>query len=132
MHHASFLRVSRFHGIRNPLENDRHWGMQLLARLYSGVEEARLQPAMDTVFRATWTHPPKDPAAAPRISLDEGRRGLGFLREEFRNPLLVLRGLVTLLLAIACVNIGICCSPAQLPGGKSWPCAFLWAAVARA
>ncbi len=103
MHHASVLRAR--HGIQNALENNRYWGMQLLARRSAGVEEARLQPAMDAVFRGTWTKPPKNPAAAPRISLDEGRRGLGFLRQEFRNPLLVLGGLVTLLLTIACVNI---------------------------
>ena len=48
---------------------------------------------------------PKNSAAAPRISLDEGRRGLGLLRRQFRNPLLVLGGLVCLLLVIACVNI---------------------------
>ena len=102
LHHASFLR-SRW--IRSPLENPRYWGMQLLARRFAGTAEARLQPAMDTAFRASWVQAPKNPAAAPRIGLDGGRRGLGFLREEFRNPLLVLGGLVSLLLAIACVNI---------------------------
>jgi predicted permease len=39
------------------------------------------------------------------VSLTEGRRGLGALRHQFRDPLLVLAGLVALLLAIACVNI---------------------------
>jgi predicted permease len=102
LHHASFLR-SRW--IQSPLENQRYWGMQLLARRFAGTEEARLQPALDAAFRASWVQAPKDPAAAPRIGLDGGRRGLGFLREEFRNPLLVLGGLVSLLLAIACVNI---------------------------
>lgn len=104
MHHASFLRT-RIHQIPNALENNRYWGVQLLARHSTGVEEASLQPAMDALFRATWARLPKNPAAAPRISLDEGRRGLGLLREQFRNPLLVLGGLVSLLLVIACVNI---------------------------
>lgn len=103
MHHASVLRAR--YGMQNALENNRYWGMQLLARRSAGVEEARLQPAMDAVFRGTWTKPPKNRAAAPRVSLDEGRRGLGFLRQEFRNPLLVLGGLGSLLLTIACVNI---------------------------
>ena len=104
MHHASILgaRSGRF---QDPLEDNRYWGMQLLARRAAGVAEARLEPALDAVFRATWSKPPKNPAAAPRIRLDEGRRGLGFLREDLRDPLLVLGGLVTLLLAIACVNI---------------------------
>jgi ABC-type antimicrobial peptide transport system permease subunit len=34
-----------------------------------------------------------------------GSQGLGFLLKEFRNPLLVLGGLVTFLLLIACTNI---------------------------
>jgi len=104
MHHASFLRDGSL-GVRATLENNRDWGMQLLARRSRGVEDAGLQPALDVLFRATWTQSPKNPGAAPRISLDEGRRGLGLLRQQFRNPLLVLGGLVTLLLVIACVNI---------------------------
>jgi predicted permease len=104
MHHASFLR-NRYLEARSPLENNRFWGVQLLARRAAGVAESRLEPAMDAVFRATWAQPPKDPAVAPRVRLDEGRRGLGLVRDDFRDPLLVLGGLVTLLLAIACVNI---------------------------
>lgn len=102
LHHAGFLHSRR---IRNPLENQRYWGLQLLARRPPGAQESTLQPAMDTAFRASWAQPPKNLSTAPRISLDEGRRGLDFLREEFRHPLLVLVGLVSLLLAIACVNI---------------------------
>jgi predicted permease len=102
MRHGSFLRVS-VDSIQNALENNRYWGFQLLARRRAGWNA--LQPAMDTLFRATWANQPKNPAAAPRVSLDEGRRGLGMLRGQFRNPLLVLGGLVTLLLLIACVNI---------------------------
>ncbi len=60
---------------------------------------------MATLFRATWSTQPKEPATAPQLRLDEGNRGLGFLRKEFRNPLLVLGGLVGLLLVIACTNI---------------------------
>jgi len=105
MHHASFLHGERIRRVGSPLENNRFWGTQLVARRRAGVEEARLQPAMDAVFRTTWAQAPKNLETAPRISLDEGRRGLGFLREEFRDPLVVLGGLVTLLLAIACVNI---------------------------
>jgi len=104
LHHASFLH-DRSGEMRNALENNRYWGMQLLARRATGIAESRLEPAMDITFRAAWAKPPKNPAAAPRISLDEGRRGLGILRDDFREPLLVLGGLVTLLLVIACVNI---------------------------
>lgn len=104
MHRASFLR-GRLGRFQDVLENNRFWGTQLVARRAAGIEEARLEPALDTVFRASWSQPPKNAAAAPRIRLDEGRRGLGLLGEDLRDPLLVLGGLVTLLLAIACVNI---------------------------
>jgi predicted permease len=60
---------------------------------------------LDTAFPATWTTRPKEEIAVPHIHLIDGRRGLGNLRGEFGNPLLVLGALVALLLAIACVNI---------------------------
>ncbi|HTQ55111.1 MAG TPA: ABC transporter permease [Bryobacteraceae bacterium] len=102
LHHASLLRrESR----RADLENNRYWGFQILARRSPGVDESRLRPAMDAVFKDSWTRAPKNIAAAPRIHLDPGARGLGFLRQNFRDPLLVLGGLVALLLLIACVNI---------------------------
>ncbi len=90
---------------RFALEDDRYWGLQLLARRAPGGTDARLQAALEAVFPTTWASQPKDLAKAPKIRLDEGGRGLGFLRQEFRNPLLVLGGLVGLLLLIACTNI---------------------------
>ncbi|HEX4808266.1 MAG TPA: ABC transporter permease [Bryobacteraceae bacterium] len=90
---------------RSALNNNRFWGFQLIARRAVGASDAQLLPVISTLFRASWSRQPKNPSTAPRIRLDEGDRGLGFLREEFRSPLLVLGGLVGLLLAIACTNI---------------------------
>jgi predicted permease len=104
MHQSSTVR-DVLRGSGRPLENERYWGTQLLARRAPGVRESRLQPALDTIFRSTWPRPVANPAVAPRVRLDEGRQGVGALRHGFRNSLLVLGGLVTLLLAIACVNI---------------------------
>jgi predicted permease len=87
------------------LNDNRFWGVQLISRRAPGVSAAQLRPLMATLFRTSWSTQPKDPATAPRIRLDEGGRGLGFLRHEFRNPLLLLGGLVGLLLVIACTNI---------------------------
>jgi predicted permease len=87
------------------LSNDRYWGVSLIARRAPGVSNTELQPVMATLFPMTWSRRPKDVATAPRIRLDEGARGLGFLRREFRSPLFVLGGLVGLLLVIACTNI---------------------------
>ena len=87
------------------LNNSRFWGVSLIARRAPGVTDAQLRPVLEAVFPTTWSRQPKDAAAAPKIRLDEGGRGLGVLRDEFRNPLLVLGGLVGLLLVLACTNI---------------------------
>jgi predicted permease len=87
------------------LNDNRFWGVSLIARRAPGVSDAQLQPVMATLFRTTWSRQPKDAATTPQIRLDEGGRGLGFLRSEFRKPLFVLGGLVGLLLVIACTNI---------------------------
>ncbi|MCW5963545.1 MAG: ABC transporter permease [Bryobacterales bacterium] len=87
------------------MQDNRHWGISLLARRAPGVSEAQLQPAMQTAFSASWSKERTHPDLTPQIRLDEGARGLGSLRREFRNPLYVLGGLVGLLLVIACVNI---------------------------
>ena len=103
LHHTAFMLDAR-EGKR-PLDNDRFWCVSILARLAPGVSAAQLRPALEAVFPTTWSRRPNHLSQAPRIRLDEGERGLGFLRREFRNPLLVLGGLVALLLAIACTNI---------------------------
>ncbi len=103
LHHTAFM-LDAGDGKR-PLDNDRFWCVSMLGRLAPGVSAAQLRPALDVLFPTTWSRRPKDVSKAPRIRLDEGGRGLGFLRREFRNPLLVLGGLVALLLGIACTNI---------------------------
>jgi len=104
LHQSRFLRKG-LGPAGNVLENPRYWGLQLLARRPAGVDGARLRVAMDSVFRSTWDKQPKNSVAAPSISFDDGRRGLGDLRKELRRPLFVLGALVGLLLLIACVNI---------------------------
>jgi predicted permease len=87
------------------LHDNRHWGISLIARRAPGVSETQLQPAMQAAYASTWSRQPANPDTAPRVRLDDGARGLGSLRREFRNPLFVLGGLVGLLLVIACANI---------------------------
>ncbi len=87
------------------LFDNRFWGVSLIARRAPNATAAQLQTALQSAFSGSWSAQPKDASRAPRVRLDDGGRGLGFLRREFRNPLLVLGGLVTLLLVIACTNI---------------------------
>jgi predicted permease len=103
LHDVASLPGAQF--ARPSLDDNRFWGVQLIARRAPGVTENQIHPVLDTVFPTTWSGEPKVPAKAPRIQLVGASRGLGFLLKEFRNPLLVLGGLVTLLLLIACTNI---------------------------
>ena len=103
LHHGYTLEELQH--AKRPLDDNRFWGVQLIGRRAPGFTESQMQVAMDTAFPASWSRKPKSPAKTPHIYLNEGRRGLGFLRYEFRNPLLVLGGLVGLLLLIACTNI---------------------------
>jgi predicted permease len=109
---ATDLYASLHHGARQQtpdgksvLLNNRYWGFSLIGRSKSEIDKAHLQPFLNALFQASWEKPPKNLSTAPRVRLDEGQRGLGFLRSEFRSPLFVLGGLVTLLLVIACTNI---------------------------
>jgi len=104
LHQGAVLSPGREAGKR-PLDDDRFWCLSLLARRAPGVSESEIRPVMSAVFPTTWSRQPKVAARAPRIHLIGASRGLGFLRQEFRNPLLVLGGLVCLLLLIACTNI---------------------------
>ncbi len=103
LHQGDILPVVR--GGKRPLDDNRFWGVSLIARRLPGITENQIQPVFDSVFPATWAAQPKVAAKAPRIRLDSGERGLGSLRREFQNPLRVLGGLVCLLLLIACTNI---------------------------
>lgn len=87
------------------IHDARSWTVSLIARRSPGVSATQIQPVMQAAFSSTWSRQLQDPSKAPRIRLDNGARGLGFLRSEFRNPLFVLGGLVGLLLVIACANI---------------------------
>ncbi len=60
---------------------------------------------MDPIFRSTWAGQPKNPETAPTIRLQDASGGIGSLRREFGNPLILLFTLVGCVLMIACANI---------------------------
>ncbi|MCX6590006.1 MAG: ABC transporter permease [Acidobacteria bacterium] len=96
--------ISSVTGI-NPMTDPQFWWIQMIGRRAPGTSAAHLQTFLDSVFRTTWTGTPKNPNLNLRMRLDDGARGLGALRREYQNPLLVLLALVGLLLLIACANI---------------------------
>ena len=96
--------ISNFTG-PSPFSDPQFWWIQMIGRRTAGTSQAQLQQFLDSVFRTSWTGAPKNPDLNLRIHLEEGERGLGSLRRQFRNPLLVLLALVGLLMLIACANI---------------------------
>lgn len=85
--------------------NPQSWFNQLLIRRSAGVSQEELRPMLDTVFRSTWAEPPKEPSNAPTVRLQNAGGGLGSLRREFGNPLILLSVLVSVVLLISCANI---------------------------
>lgn len=108
---ATDLYAPLHHGYRrmpdgtSRLDVNRSWGISLIARRTAGYTESQMRPEIDAAFVSSWAAQPKNLQKAPHIRLEDGSHGLGFLRKDFRDPLLVLGGLVGLLLMIACSNI---------------------------
>ncbi len=86
-----------------PLNDPRGWVSQAILRLNPTSSAATLTPRLDAAFHQSWVGDSKTPG--PTLRLDDGRRGLGSLSENFRQPLLVLGVLLGLVLCIACANI---------------------------
>lgn len=93
------------HQVNEHLDDSLNWGVSLIARRSPNYPESQLRAALDAAFVSSWTGKPKDHKKAPRVRVDNGSHGLGFLRRNLQSPLLVLGGLVALLLLIACSNI---------------------------
>ncbi|MGB6134669.1 MAG: ABC transporter permease [Acidobacteriaceae bacterium] len=84
------------------------WVMMLIARLRSGVTEARALAAMDPLFkRAALETIGRDvKGQQPPLNLEMvAARGLGLGDKSYQEPLRVLMGMVALVLLIACVNL---------------------------
>ena len=90
---------------RKAAANPSSWFIQLLGRRSPGVTTESLIAEMDPLFRSTWTGQPKNPETAPTIRLQSASGGIGSLRREFGNPLILLFTLVACVLLIACTNI---------------------------
>lgn len=89
------------------MNDSRSWVTQVLMRRNAGVTEEAIRPILAAAFAQTWEPKGKQspPPSNPTLRLDDGRRGLGDLSRNFRQPLMVLGGMLALVLLIACANI---------------------------
>lgn len=89
------------------LDNPQSWWLQILVRLQPNVSEARAQAELDVTLRH---------AALPVLSrttdtgqfhlkMENGDRGLDYLRSEYARPSYLLLALAGLILLLACVNL---------------------------
>jgi predicted permease len=99
---------SEFGGKLPLLTADNRWGLQIMARLKSGVSEQQARLEANSLFQQMltpeWTSIAKD-AGLPEIVLLPGNKGPNFMAQFFAKPVTILIVVVTLLLMIACANV---------------------------
>lgn len=99
---------SEFGGKLPLLTADNRWGLQIMARLKSGVSVQGAQIETNGIFQQMltpeWTSIAKE-AGLPEIVLLSGSKGPNFMARFFAKPVTVLMVVVTLLLMIACANV---------------------------
>lgn len=88
---------------------DRHYyWMEMMARLQPGVTLQQAQAQAGPVFEnwvASTAENDAQRADLPKFLLSQGARGVDRMRRNYREPLVTLMIMVTLILAIACANI---------------------------
>ena len=91
------------------LEERGYWWAQVMARLKPGIDPRTAQAKADGLFQPFVADalPEVDRANPPHIGLEAGGGGLDQLRGTYRQPLLLMMGMVGLILLIACANVAV-------------------------
>jgi predicted permease len=95
-------------GDSHSFTDGRIWWLEVIARLKPDVSMSRALAESAVIFRRTLVPPRSgkiDPNKTPVLTLAPASRGIGDLRRRYERPLVLLMGIVTLLLAIACANV---------------------------
>jgi predicted permease len=85
------------------LKKDEAWVFRLMARVPAGMDRRQAQAELNLIARRHLGQ--AEPAADRSIILQPGHAGFTRLRQQFRNPLLILMAAVGLVLLIACANV---------------------------
>lgn len=92
--------------------SDVNW-LTLMARLKPGVSMAQARAGLDLVYQQTqrqhhlskWSEQEREDFFTRRIVLLPAAHGTDYLRNDFKQPLFLLMGMVALVLLIACANV---------------------------
>jgi predicted permease len=93
----------------NRLRMLNRFGVRIMARLKPGVSEQQAQVATDILAQQINSEAPagklRDFLLGLHIEVHPASKGLSRLRSQFKQPLLILMGMVGLVLLIACTNV---------------------------
>jgi len=83
------------------------FSFQVMARLKPGAGTGAAKAEFGAILVANMPEEArKDPkAGVPRIEIESGAKGLAFLRQDYRDPLLILTAVVGLALLMTCANL---------------------------
>ena len=92
--------------------SDVNW-LTLMARLKPGVSMGQARAGLDLIYQQTqrqrdlskWSDQDRQDFFTHRIVLMPAANGTDYLRKDFKQPLLLLMGMVALVLLIACANV---------------------------
>ncbi len=89
------------------LDNPQSWWLQILVRLRPDIPEARAQAELDATLRHAAMPVLSQTADVGQfhVKMENGDRGLDYLRGQYEAPSYLLLGLAGLILLLACVNL---------------------------
>ena len=94
-------------GSKSLLADPDQWWLNVMGRAKPGVSDSSVQVALDVQLAAqvkgTMTVTAAD--TVPRLTLNDGSRGIRFPDAQFLKPIYVLLAMTALLMLLACVNV---------------------------